>query len=99
MPVVNGVIDLDTIAAGTVSDLGSLNFDGTVGSSPTVLFEQVATATTAASNNSAKLIFVTSGHNLYYDGDGGASASGRTLLAHLEHAGMIEASNIVLTAG
>jgi VCBS repeat-containing protein len=78
---------------------GTLNFDGTFGSGSNVLFESVAGASTAAQHNSAKLIFDTSGHDLYYDNDGGASSSGRILLAHLDQAGMMEATSIKLMAG
>jgi hypothetical protein len=55
--------------------------------------------TSAARHDSAKLIFNTSGHDLYYDNDGGASSSGRILLAHLDQAGMMEATSIKLMAG
>jgi hypothetical protein len=46
-----------------------------------------------------KLIFDTSGHDIYYDNDGGASPSGGILLAHLDQAGMMEATSIKLMTG
>jgi Ca2+-binding RTX toxin-like protein len=81
------------------SGTGTLDFDGTFGGGSAILFEQVAGASTAAQHDSAKLIFDTSGHNLYFDNDGGASGSGRILIAHLENAAMLEATSIQLHAG
>lgn len=76
-----------------------MNFDGTFGAGSNVLFESVAGASAAAQNDSARLIFDTVGHNLYYDSDGGASGSGRSLIAHLENAATLEAMSIQLQAG
>jgi len=81
------------------SSIGVLNFDGSAPGSGTIVFETVAGASTGAQHNSAKLIFDSSGHDLYYDGDGGASSSGRTLIAHFENAANLEANNITLMAG
>ncbi len=78
---------------------GSLNFDGTFGGGSNVLFESVAGASTAAQNDSARLIFDTAGQDLYFDGDGGASGSGRILMAHLENTATLEAMSIQLQAG
>jgi VCBS repeat-containing protein len=80
-----------------VTDTGALQSDGTTVAGNTVLFESVGSASAAAQNNSAKLIYDSTNHDLYYDSDGGASSSARILLAHLE-AGTLDASHIMLMA-
>jgi len=75
-----------------------LEADGTTVGGSTVLFESVGSAAAAAQNDSAKLIFDTANRDLYYDGDGGFSSSGRILLAHLENGNVLDATSIMLSS-